>query len=133
MEVIKRILIVDDEPEFVKTIRRHLRREGFVPESACDGKDARQKISDAARNGVPYDLVITDVIMPDVGGMELLKWIKENYPEISVVVTSGFGVTETMLETMRPELDDWCQKPLTPKRMMRLISGADRRLRIRRY
>ena len=132
IETIKRILVVDDEPEFVNTIKRHLRREGFILDSASDGEEARLKIHNNGCSGVRYDLVITDVIMPNVGGIELLQWIKENHAGISVLVISGFGVVDVVMETIRQEMDDYCQKPLTPEEMMRLIGNLDRKRRLRR-
>ena len=125
METIKQILIVDDEAEFVNTVRRHLRRKGFSTDSASDGKDACHKIQDAVSSGLPFDLVITDDIMPNVGGIELLEWIKETHPGTSVIVVSGFGHTDMVMEAIRPEMDEYGQKPLTPQEMMQLIGNID--------
>ena len=130
IEAIKRILVVDDEPEFVNSIKRHLKREGFILDSAPDGEDAHLKIRNSACNGAPYDLVITDVIMPNTGGIELLHWIKKNHPEISVLVVSAFGETDVVMETIRPEIDDYCKKPLTPEEMMGLIGSVDCKRRL---
>lgn len=129
IEAIKRILLVDDEAEFVNTVKRHLKRERFILHSAKDGEDARQKIHAATSNGLSYDLVITDVIMPNVSGIELLQWIKKNHSAISVLVVSGFGDKKMVMETIRPEMDDYCQKPLTPYEMMRLIGNIDNKRR----
>ncbi len=131
METIKQILIVDDEAEFVNTVKRHLKRKGFSINSASDGKDACHKIQDAVSNGLPFDLVITDDIMPNLGGIELLEWIKETQPGTSVIVVSGFGHTDMVMETIRPEMDDYAQKPLTPQKMMRLIGNIDLKRRRR--
>ena len=125
METIKQILIVDDEAEFVNTVRRHLRRKGFSVDSASDGKEACHKIQDAVRRQSPFDLVITDDVMPNVGGVELLEWIKEAHPRTSVIVVSGFGHTNMVMEAMRPEMDGYGQKPLTPQEMMQLINNID--------
>jgi len=132
IEAVKRILVVDDEPEFVNSIKRHLKREGFILDSAPDGEDARLTIRNSAYNGAPYDLVITDVIMPNTGGIELLHWIKKNHPEISVLVVSAFGDTDVVMETIRPGIDDYCKKPLTPEEMMGLIGSVNRKRRLRR-
>ncbi len=122
---IRRILVVDDEIEFGNTIKRHLRREGFILNTACDGKDACCKISDTFKSVKTYDLVITDVMMPKVSGIELLQWIKKNCPEISVLVITDFGDMDAVLETIRPELDDFCQKPVTPAEMVCMISNIN--------
>lgn len=123
---IKKILVVDDEPEFTKTLRIHLKREGFFLDSACNGLKAQQKIEDSCLTGNPFDLVITDVVMPSMGGIELLCWIKEVCPGISVLVVSGFGCEDVVAENIRPGVDSYCAKPLTPQKMLALIDRMDK-------
>ncbi len=118
---IERILVVDDEPEFVRTLHRHLRREGFSLYSATDGKDAVEQIERCCLKGAPIHLVVTDVLMPRMDGVDLMRWIKESHPEISVLVVSGFADTRTTAEIVRPEMDEYCQKPFTPGKMMSLL------------
>jgi DNA-binding response OmpR family regulator len=127
MKAIKRILVVDGEKEFADTVTRHLKRKKFILQSANNGEDAREKIHNAACPISQYDLVITDVIMPIVSGIELLQWIKEHHSEISVLVVSGLGDRNLVLRTIRPEMDDCCQKPVTPCEMMRLIGNIDKK------
>ena len=124
-------MIVDDEAECVNMFRRHLRRKGFSISSASDGKEACHKIQDAVSRRLPFDLVITDDFMPNVGGIELLEWIKETHPGTSVIVLSGFGYTNIVMEAIRPEMDDYGQKPLTPQEMMQLIGNIDLKRRRR--
>jgi len=123
---IKRILVVYDKADFVHTINRHLKREGFIVDSAEDGKKARRKIDDSGQSENRYDLVITDVIMPNVGTFELLPWIKKNHPEISVIIVSGFGDNDGLKEIMREDLDRYVKKPLTPKKMIGVINSLGR-------
>jgi CheY-like chemotaxis protein len=126
---IKRILIVDDEPEFVKTIQRHLRREGFSLDTASDGKMARERIELSFSEDNPVQLVITDVLMPRMDGIELMRWIRDSHPEISVLAVSGFADTIMSEKIIRPEMDEFCQKPFTPRKMMALLGkiGEKRR------
>ncbi len=129
IEDIQRILIVDDEPEFVKTIHRHLRREGFALFSANDGKMAKEAIKSAFIQGLPIQVVITDVLMPRLDGIELLAWIKQNYPEVSVIAVSGFADTLLVGQLIRPEMDEYCQKPFTPQEMMLLLERIQEKRR----
>jgi len=129
VEAIKRILVVDDEEEFINTVKRHLKRQRFILHSAKDGEDACQKIDASTCDGNSYDLVITDVIMPKVSGIQLLQWIKKNHSQTSVLVVSGIGGKHLVMDSIRPELDDYCQKPLTPDQMMRLIGNIDKKRR----
>ncbi len=119
---IKRILVVDFEAEFVHTIIRHLKREGFIVESAYDVEEAIRKIDDSARILTPYDLLITEVVRPNMDAIDLLSWIKKNHPEISVIIVSGFGDKYMMREKMREDMDGYVKLSLTPKKMKDLIN-----------
>ena len=121
MRAIKRILVVDGEKEFADTVTRHLKRKKFITQSASNGADAREIINETTCPVSQYDLVITDVIMPKVSGIELLQWIKNHHSEISVLIVSGLGSQNMVKKTIRPAMDDCCQKPVTPDEMMRLI------------
>ncbi|HUT64273.1 MAG TPA: response regulator, partial [Anaerolineae bacterium] len=70
-KTIRRILIVDDEFEFCKTIHRHLKRNGFLTEYALGGVEAYQKVQNSFNVGSPFDLVIIDIIMPQMDGVEI--------------------------------------------------------------
>ncbi len=119
---IKRILVVANEVEFVHTIIRHLKREGFIVDFAYDVEEAIRKIDDSARILTPYDLLITEVVRPNIGTIDLLLWIKNNHPEISVILVSGFGDKYMIREIMREDMDGYAKLPLTPKKMKDLIN-----------
>ncbi len=119
--------MVDEEAEFVNTIIRHLKREGFFMDSADGIEEARRKIADSVGMEIPYDLVITDVAMPNMEAIELLSWIKKNHPEISAIIVSGFGDIKMLKDTMRKDLDGYAKKPLTPKKMTSLIKSLDQK------
>ncbi len=120
---INRILVVDDEAEFVNTINRHLKREGFIVDSASDVEEARRKIDASLNMKIRYDLVITDIALPNLGAIKILQWIRKNHPKISVIVITGFGDNDMLRETMRQDLDAYAKKPLTPQKMITLINS----------
>jgi len=120
---IKRVLIVDDELTIVQSIHRHLRRKGFEIENAGNGKEAADYIRLSAQQGTPVDLVITDIVMPKMDGIQLLKWIQETYPEIHVIILTGFGESDIANEAIRPGIDRFGAKPITPEAMMELIAS----------
>jgi len=122
---INNILLVEDENELAKTLMRHLKREGFSVVVASDGTAAIKIIEDSITRGMPFDLVISDVVMPNMDGIELIRWIKNQHPEVSVALLSGFGDLGSVVEVIRPNLDDYFQKPLTPTDMMNLIERID--------
>jgi len=128
-EGIKTILVVDAEAEISKAIGRHLTRKGFSLITASDSDSARRKIETALPQKKFPDLLIIDIAMPTLDGLELIKWLKKNRAEISVLAIFGFGAIDAVLETIRPELDDYCQKPLTPEKMMAVINNIAQKRR----
>lgn len=126
---IRRILIVDDEVEFVNSVNRHLRRKGFLLDAAYDRTVALKKIKASGYEGRQYDLLITDMAMSNMGGMKLLWHIKKHYPSISVLLVSDFNDLKRVRENIRKEMDDFIQKPITPHGMAKLIEHVD----IKRY
>lgn len=117
-----RILIVDDEQEFAHTIQRHLKRHGFHPDTAGNGKQACRLIENAARVESHYEVVITDVVMPFMNGVELLQWIKKHHPQIPVLVITGYGAKPNIRAALRTGKDSIAKKPLTPDEMLDLIN-----------
>lgn len=131
MDAIKRILVVDGEKEFADTVTRHLKRKKFITQSASNGADALDIINDTTGPVSQYDLVITDVMIPKVSGIELLQWIKNYHSQISVLIVSGLGSQNMARKTIRPAMDDCCQKPVTPDEMMRLIDTINNKRKTR--
>ena len=80
------ILIIDDEPGVLGVLRKILEGAGHSVSEAPDGESALR-----AFEGAPADLVITDIFMPDIDGLKILKVIKVQYPDLPVLVITGFG------------------------------------------
>ncbi|MCM8774102.1 MAG: sigma-54 dependent transcriptional regulator, partial [Candidatus Omnitrophica bacterium] len=103
----KHILIADDEPLTRKSLYELLRFEGYNVSLANDGEEALQMVKSA-----PLDLIIADLKMPKVDGLELLKRVKEINPEITVVLITGYGSIETAVEAMKLGAFDYITKPI---------------------
>jgi DNA-binding NtrC family response regulator len=82
---VRDIILVDDEPEILDELREYLRMRGFVCDSAGSGAEC---LSAWERNG-PYRLVITDIRMPDMGGLELIRQIRGRSTDVRVLVMTG--------------------------------------------
>jgi NADH:ubiquinone oxidoreductase subunit E len=104
-----RILIVDDEPVVIKSAERVLRGEGYNVEGALGGREAIMKIE---QNG--YDLVFTDLKMPEVEGITLIKWIKKTKPAIGIIIITGYPSQDTIKEALELGIIDYVPKPFTP-------------------
>ncbi|MDC0723491.1 sigma-54-dependent transcriptional regulator [Nannocystis bainbridge] len=117
-----RILIVDDEPSARSALTALLREEGYEVQSAADGYKALGR-TDEWRP----DIVLTDVKMPALGGIELLARLRERLPEVAVVIMSGFGSVEGAVEAMQLGADDYLSKPLDLDQVLltlqRIVAG----------
>lgn len=119
------ILVVDDEPGVRSFLSGALEAAGHEVHVAGDGAEAQAKA--AARS---YDLVLTDLRMPKVDGLNLLRILKRDQPEVEVIVLTAWGQVETAVEAMRLGAFDYLQKPVGSPAELRLV--VDRALERRR-
>ncbi len=103
-----RVLLVDDEPEIRRLLSRHLKRLGYTVREAGDGEEAAA----AAEDEIP-DVVITDMAMPRLGGLELLEKLRSLDPGLPVIVLTGHASLENVIAAMRRGAAfDYLLKPL---------------------
>lgn len=114
-----KILVVDDEPAIRRTLRDILEFEKYKVFEATDGLDCLNKIK-----GESFDLVIMDVNMPKMTGLEALEKIQEIAPDLPVVVISGQGTLDTALEAVRKGAFDFMPKPPDLNRLFIIIRNA---------
>jgi len=113
------ILIVDDEPPVCKSVSRALATEGYKVESALSAEEALKKAE-----GSDYDVVITDLMMPGLNGMDLLKIVAERMPRTKVIMITGYPSVKSAVEAVRLGAFDYIPKPFTPKEIRGLVSRA---------
>jgi len=104
-----KILVVDDEPIVIRSAKRILGAEGYDVEGASGGREAI--IMMEKKN---YDLVLTDLKMPEVDGITLMRWIRKSRPETGIVVITGYPSQETIKEALELGIIDYVPKPFTP-------------------
>ncbi len=114
-----KILVVDDEQSIRDSCRQALSKSGFQVSAAEDGAKGLEILSTE-----PFDLVIVDLKMPGLSGMELLKKTKEIDPEIVVVVITGYATIESAVEAMKAGAYDFIPKPFTPDALRMIASRA---------
>ena len=113
------VLVADDDAGMRDSVARTLRHEGFQVLVAEDGTAALEALR---RN--PVDLLIADLRMPGLGGLELLRAAKVVAPETEVVVLSGYGTVEEAVEAMRERAYDFLTKPFDRARLIRTVGLA---------
>jgi len=104
----KHILIVDDEPSMRMALSESLESCGYMVETAVDGIEALQKFS---RHG--WDLVITDIRMPKMSGLDVLKEIRRSSPHTPVILITAYGTVNTAVEAMKEGATDFIMKPFS--------------------
>jgi two-component system response regulator AtoC len=117
---VARVLVVDDEEGIREFLAEALEDDGHDVEEASDGASAARRL---ARRG--YDVVVTDLNMPRKDGVALLKEIKEQQPDVEVVVLTAHGSVESAVESMKLGAFDYLQKPIgSPAELRLLVSRA---------
>jgi DNA-binding NtrC family response regulator len=114
-----RILVVDDEPGICRTCVKILSKEGHLVEYALNGYDALKKMQEEA-----FDVIITDLKMSSMGGMEVLRRVKESYPDSMVIVITGYATVSSAVEVMRMGAYDYLPKPFTPEELRTVVRRA---------
>jgi two-component system response regulator HydG len=127
METKGRILVVDDEVNARTALLELLRDEGYAVESAADGFKALGKLADFAP-----DLILTDLKMPGMDGIQLLAKVREQDPELPLIVMTAFGEVETAVGAMRAGARDYLSKPVNVTELSLVVARemAARRIRI---
>ncbi len=122
-----KVLVVDDEAHHAEATTEILSRAGYDVATAVSGTQALEMIA-AGR----YDLLVTDLVMKDVDGMEVLRQAKRRIPDAAVIVMTAFGTIDAAVETMKRGADDFVEKPLNIHRLRQVVEKAVERQRLSR-
>ncbi len=114
-----KILVVDDTPALLEMVREFLETEGYVVKTAISSEVALQ-----AMEGEKPDLVIMDIRMPGMGGLEALSEIKKRDPQATVIMMTAYGTTQTAIEAMKRGAYDYITKPFKNEEVKALIKKA---------
>ncbi len=127
MASFRNILIADDEPSIRQVLARALTEHGYQVRTVSDGEEALRELAER-----PYQVVISDVRMPQIDGLSLLKQALSRWPELTFVVISGFGSANAALEAVAAGAYDYLQKPFVPEELVLLLRKAEERQRLLR-
>ena len=123
----EKILITDDERYVLEATTRRLRNRGYDVTGAASGAEALRRISKE-----PYDLLLLDIKMPEISGLELLRRAREINPEIMAIIVTGYGSVENAIEAMELGALDFVRKPASMEKLTAAIEGALARGRLQK-
>ena len=123
----RRVLVVDDEENLRHMLTVLLSREGYVVRAVPDGEAALKELEARA-----YDVVLADIRMPKMGGLELLEELKARAIPATVIMMSAYGTMETAIEAMKRGAYDYVSKPFKPDEIVLVLRKAEERERLYR-
>ncbi|MBI4800764.1 MAG: response regulator [Desulfarculus sp.] len=115
----RRVLVVDDEPMVLDVLTRYLRRQGLEATAAGDGQEALRLFSQE-----PCDLVISDLRMPGMDGLQLLHAIKGLNPRVPFIFISGYGDIPTVVEALKAGAENFLTKPLEMDLLAKVVAQS---------
>jgi len=115
----KRVLVVDDDRRMRRTLQIVIERMGWESVGASDASEARAQLSTAR-----FDLVLTDLKMPETSGIDLLEAIRAEHPKLPVILITAYGTIQTAVEAMRKGASDYVLKPFDNENLELVIRRA---------
>jgi DNA-binding NtrC family response regulator len=115
----KRALVIDDEQVVLDSVGKILADENYTVDVTLSG---REGIDRAVKQD--YDIVLTDIRMPDIGGMRVLRDVKRAKPSLPVVMITGYASIESSVQAMKMGAADYLEKPFTPDQLLKAVASA---------
>jgi DNA-binding NtrC family response regulator len=115
----KKALVIDDEQIVLESVSALLTDEGFEVDVSLDG---RQGLDWAIERN--YDVVLTDIRMPDIGGMKVLRDVKRINPTLPVIMITGYASIESAVQAMKLGAAEYIEKPFEPEQLLDAVSRA---------
>ena len=122
-----KVLLVDNDKDHARAMTESLQRIGLDCTTATSGPEGSKQLVDHL-----FDIVVTDLMMNDVDGMEILRQTKETQPECEVVMVTGHASVPLAVEAMKEGAFNFLEKPITPKRLQAIVSKAAESVRLRK-
>ena len=116
------VLLVDDEEQFLKVLSKRLEGRGMKVDTSTSGEDALNRVK-----GKEFDAIILDLAMPGMSGIETLKRIRSENPDVQIIMLTGHGSVEKGIEAMKAGAIDFLEKPADLNKIMEKISEAKRK------
>jgi DNA-binding NtrC family response regulator len=124
-----KVLVVDDEIVLCQSVEKILKRKGHRVDAVTTVADALRNLDAESK----YDLIIADLMMPQAGGMELLSAVQGSWPQLPVLIITGFSSIVTAVETMKLGAAGYLPKPFTPEELEKAVTKVLDRIASREY
>lgn len=121
------ILVVDDAPDTLEVIQRNLTSQGYAVLTAPGVPEAIQILDNS-----PVDLVITDLKMPKVSGLELVRHIRENFRDTEVMMITGYATIDGAVQAVKTGADEYLSKPFTDEELLAAVRRVLEKLKLKR-
>jgi DNA-binding NtrC family response regulator len=118
----ERVLIVDDEIEFTEVLSQRMESRGITVDTAADGREALEKVGNTS-----YDAIILDLSMPEMDGMETLKHLVTENPDLQVIMLTGCATIEKGVEAIKLGAMEFLKKPAEIQELVEQIQRAKAR------
>ena len=114
-----KVLVIDDEKVVLDSVNKILADEGYDVETNLSGREGLKEALNS-----DYDIVLTDIMMPDIGGMKVLRDIKRKKPSLPVVMITGYASVKSSVQAMKLGAADYVEKPFTPDQLIKAVDTA---------
>jgi len=114
-----RSLVIDDEQIVLDSVTKILTEDNYEVDTSLSGREGLAKALEGN-----YDVVLTDIRMPDIGGMRVLRDIKRAKPTLPVVIITGYATVRSAVQAMKLGASDYLEKPFTPEQLLKAVSAS---------
>ena len=114
-----RALVIYDEKIVLDSVSRILTEDAYEVDTSLSGRQGLKKALEG-----DYDVVLTDIRMPDIGGMRVLRDVKRAKPALPVVIITGYATVRSAVQAMRLGAADYLEKPFTPEQLLKAVNAA---------
>lgn len=116
------VLLVDDEEQFLKVFSQRLEGKGLKVDTSTSGEDALKKVK-----GKDFDAIILDLVMPGMSGIETMKRIRSENPDLQIILLTGHATVEKGVEAMKTGAVDFLEKPADLNKILEKVAEAKRK------
>ena len=116
------VLLVDDEEQFLNIFSQRLQSRGLRVETAASGEDALKRVKSKE-----FDTIVLDLVMPGLSGIETLKRLRSENPDLQIIILTGHGTLEKGIEAMKAGAVDFIEKPVYIDKILEKVAEAKRK------